>query len=174
MKINPRETVVRDLLEDAIKRARISSGEQREISIHVPRTLPMIHVGHHRLCQAVTNLVSNAFKFTSNGEINIYAWLAETGGVTIAVSDTGIGMAQEKVAKALQPFQQLDASLARKFDGLGLGLTLTKALVELHGGQLQIDSVVGEGTTARIVLPAERTLPQQFAAVGGHSAKPAM
>jgi signal transduction histidine kinase len=74
----------------------------------------------------------------------------------LLVEDTGIGMAPETIAQALEPFRQLDSSLARRFEGTGLGLSIAKALAELHGGLLSVKSAVGEGTTVTIALPATR------------------
>ncbi len=78
------------------------------------------------------------------------------GTVLLSVEDTGIGMEQETIAAALEPFQQLDGSLARRFEGAGLGLSIAKALAELHGGALSVKSAVGEGTVVTIALPAGR------------------
>ena len=78
---------------------------------------------------------------------------------SIAVSDTGIGIAQADIPKVLEPFRQVDSALSRKFQGTGLGLSLTKRLIELHGGGIAIDSEVGSGTTVTIRFPAERVLP---------------
>jgi signal transduction histidine kinase len=72
------------------------------------------------------------------------------------VQDTGIGMAEETIAVALEPFRQLDGSLARRFEGAGLGLSISKALAELHGGTLSLKSALGEGTAVTISLPASR------------------
>jgi signal transduction histidine kinase len=77
-------------------------------------------------------------------------------GIKIVVTDTGIGIAQQDLAKALQPFGQIDSRMTRKYQGTGLGLPLTKSMIELHGGRLQLDSAVGRGTTATLWLPASR------------------
>ena len=76
--------------------------------------------------------------------------------MTIAVADTGIGMRPDDIPKALQPFTQIDGALNRKYDGTGLGLPLTNALVQLHGGSLAVESRPGIGTTVTVTLPAER------------------
>ena len=91
--------------------------------------------------------------------------MEKTGGVSIAVIDTGIGMAPEKIAAALEPFRQLDGSLARRFEGAGLGLSIAKALVELHGGTLSVESAVGKGTTVTIALPPARTLARDLSSI---------
>lgn len=80
--------------------------------------------------------------------------------------DTGIGMSPEKVADAFQPFRQLDNSLARRFEGAGLGLSICKALVELHGGALSIESAEGEGTTVSMDMPPARVKLRVLAATG--------
>ncbi|MET4697469.1 signal transduction histidine kinase [Constrictibacter sp. MBR-5] len=108
-----------------------------------------------RARQILLNLIANAVKFTpASGRIAVGAAQDEPGFVRIAVSDTGIGMAPEEIPLALEAFSQVDSRLARKYEGTGLGLPLTKALVELHGGRLEIRSRPGEGTTVEVVLPA--------------------
>ena len=119
-----------------------------------------------RLEQVLLNLVSNAVKFTpSGGHVSVAATLALSGEVIISVADTGIGMAAEDIPRALQPFGQIDNSLARPHGGTGLGLPLAQRLIELHGGTMSIDSELGKGTTVTIVLPAERTHHRDPAAV---------
>jgi signal transduction histidine kinase len=78
------------------------------------------------------------------------------GWLVFAVTDTGIGIPSEEIEKLAQPFYQVDSSLARKFEGTGLGLALSKSLMELHGGELVVESVEGEGTTVFCRFPAER------------------
>ncbi|HWY63508.1 MAG TPA: PAS domain-containing sensor histidine kinase [Rhizomicrobium sp.] len=147
-----------DIAEQAIAMAFSTTGENRAIVIDVPAHLPTLRVDPRRLVQALGNLVANAIKFTpSQGRIAIAARIREDGGVNFAVADSGIGMMQETIAAALEPFRQLDASLARKFEGAGLGLTISRALTELHGGSLSIASAVGKGTTVTIALPSARS-----------------
>ena len=121
-----------------------------------------------RLEQVLLNLASNAVKFTpAGGRVTVSATLALTGEVVISVVDTGIGMAPEDIPRALQPFGQIDNSLARPHGGTGLGLPLAQRLVELHGGTMTIDSALGKGTTVTVVLPPERTHLHDEAGVGG-------
>ena len=109
--------------------------------------------------QILVNLLSNAIKFTpEGGEVSLRIWCREDSGHVFQVVDTGIGIRLEDIPKALAPFQQVDADLNRKFEGSGLGLPLTKALVELHGGVLELQSQVGIGTSVTVRLPAERIL----------------
>lgn len=109
--------------------------------------------------QALLNLLSNAVKFTPNGG-NVTAsvvWRPEDG-LDIVISDTGIGMSPEELEIAKQEFGQVDSSLTRKFEGTGLGLTLTQGLVDLHGGRFHLESSKGVGTVATITLPKNRVL----------------
>ncbi len=107
-----------------------------------------------RLKQILLNLISNAVKFTSAGSVTIEAGFAGEGEFVFSVTDTGIGMSEEHMAKALLPFLQVDTSLARRYEGTGLGLTLTKSLVEMHGGTLAVESRLGEGTRVTVRLPS--------------------
>jgi two-component system cell cycle sensor histidine kinase PleC len=90
-----------------------------------------------------------------NSAVNVSASI-EADGAVIAVSDTGIGMKPADIPIALEPFRQIDGALSRRFDGTGLGLPLAKALVELHGGCLDIESAPAAGTVVRIRLPLDR------------------
>ncbi len=106
-----------------------------------------------RLKQILLNLLSNAVKFTPEGSVTLHTGRESNGDFFFCVSDTGIGMSEDNLAKALLPFQQIDASLARRYEGTGLGLTLTKSLVEMHGGKLALESKLGVGTTIKVLLP---------------------
>ncbi|MGD0191980.1 MAG: ATP-binding protein [Rhizomicrobium sp.] len=107
-----------------------------------------------KLRQVFLNLLSNAVKFTEpGGRIGIASWRSDAS-VTIEISDTGIGMSPDDIKIALMPFGQVDSRLARRYEGTGLGLPLTKSLVDLHGGTLEIDSQPQAGTTVRVILPA--------------------
>jgi signal transduction histidine kinase len=129
------------------------------LTTRVPADLPPIHADDMRLRQILINLLSNAIKFTpEGGSVEVSAEPTDTGGVRIAVRDTGIGIAPNDIAKALEPFGQIDNALSRKHRGTGLGLALTRRLTELHGGNLAIASEVGTGTTVSVTLPADRVL----------------
>ncbi|MFQ5774294.1 MAG: PAS-domain containing protein [Kiloniellaceae bacterium] len=124
------------------------------LRVEAPTDLPRIQADVAKLRQILLNLLSNAVKFTPpGGEITLSASPGADGGLDIRIADTGIGMRPEDIPIALQPFRQVDSSLARKYEGTGLGLPLTKTLVELHGGSLWIESEPGKGTTVRIHLP---------------------
>lgn len=160
--IDPMPHAVAPIISDAIVVARNLAGDRRHVGIEMDDDLPSVNVDSKRLCQCLAKILTNAFKFTpEDGEVSVHARRDENGGVRLSVIDTGIGMDPSKIAAAMLPFRQLDGSLARRFGGTGLGLSITKTLVELHDGQLLIDSAVGYGTTVTIALPATRTiLPQ--------------
>ncbi len=129
------------------------------ITSDVPKMLPPLVADRLRLIQIILNILSNAVKFTEDGgSVHIEVRPLETGGdithFLIAVRDTGIGMAQDDIEKAFQRFGQVDSGLNRKYEGTGLGLPLTKKLMELHHGDITIESVVGQGTLVSLTFPA--------------------
>lgn len=111
-----------------------------------------------RVCrQILLNLLSNAVKFTPvGGRVTATAQVAPDGGLLIEVADSGIGIAPADVDKVFDRFSQVDSSYARRHSGTGLGLHLTKKLIELHGGTIRLDSEVGVGTTVSVTLPPWR------------------
>jgi signal transduction histidine kinase len=109
-----------------------------------------------RLHQAILNILANAIKFTpAGGKVMIDA-SRQPDGLTLTVTDSGIGMSESEVLTALERFGQVDGRLSRKFDGVGLGLPLAKQLLELHGGKLTIESAPGSGTKVQLALPLSR------------------
>jgi signal transduction histidine kinase len=130
-----------------------------QLSHVVDERVRFIQADERRMRQAITNLLSNAVKFTPPGG-GVRAVCARTDkGLSIIVSDTGVGMAAIDIPRALEPFGQVDSRLSRNHDGTGLGLPIARHLVELHGGSLGISSEVNAGTTVTISLPGERILP---------------
>jgi PAS domain S-box-containing protein len=153
--IDARQVCALDVAEQAVAMARSATGEDRAIMVDIPAGLPTLRLDIRRVAQVLGNLLSNAIKFTpADGRIVFSTRMRADGGIDFTVADSGIGMAPETIAAALEPFRQLDSSLARKFEGAGLGLSLARALTELHGGSLGIESAVGEGTTVTVSLPA--------------------
>jgi PAS domain S-box-containing protein len=108
-----------------------------------------------KLKQVLFNLLANAIKFTAPGGTIVLAARAMDGMVAISVTDTGIGISEADQRKLFQSFTQVDGSLARRHEGTGLGLSLTRRLVELHGGRIAVRSVPGEGSTFTVILPLE-------------------
>jgi two-component system, cell cycle sensor histidine kinase PleC len=139
-----------------------NSADRGGVTLHreLPPALPRLFADERRLKQVLINLLSNAVKFTpSGGSITVSAGANPQQGFVFTVADTGIGIAAEDMEQIMQPFGQVDCSLSRKSEGAGLGLPLTKSLVELHGGTLSLESKIGAGTTATVRLPARRIIP---------------
>ncbi len=129
------------------------------LETRVPPGLPLLRADEVKLRQVLLNLLSNAVKFTpGGGRVRVEAAADRRTGLTIAVSDTGIGIAPADIPRVLQPFGQAESGFARKYNGTGLGLPLARSIVELHGGELTLDSAVGVGTTVRLRLPADRLI----------------
>lgn len=135
------------------------SAEQKQIvlffflSPHIPNALRGDKL---RLSQILTNLIGNAIKFTHTGQVVVYVHLvsAVNGQVSInfIVRDTGVGMSQDQIRHIYEPFRQADDSISRKFGGTGLGLTITKNLLEMMGGSISVESALGLGTTFTFTL----------------------
>ena len=118
----------------------------------VAPNMPVGHGDGRRLAQVLLNLVGNAIKFTDAGEVVITAG-ASNGSFNLSVWDTGPGIAEADQAKLFQEFQQADNSITKKKGGTGLGLAISKRIVELHGGKIWLESVVGQGSTFKFRLP---------------------
>jgi signal transduction histidine kinase len=124
-----------------------------QLSLDVDQRLGSFEADERKFKQIVVNLLSNAVKFTPDGgKVEVSAKL-DTDHVAIAVKDTGIGIAPEDHAAVFEEFKQVGRDYTRKAEGTGLGLALTRRFVELHGGQVRLDSALGEGSTFTITLP---------------------
>ncbi len=153
-----------------------------QLDVHIGEHLPTIQADTVRLRQVLLNLLSNAIKFTSAGGTISAEVFRHPEGVALRVSDSGTGMKPADIPRALQPFIQVDTSLARRHGGTGLGLPLTKIFVELHGGRLEIESTINVGTTVTVILPAVEsvslpapaTIPGDRAAPGRAAAETAL
>ncbi|WP_353857651.1 PAS domain S-box protein [Azospirillum formosense] len=146
------------LVGEALNLVAIQSGK-RGVPIHIDLEdgLPMLTGDALRLRQVLVNLLSNAVKFSNPGEpALIRAYRGGDGGLELSVTDTGIGIAADDLPKAMTPFVQVDQSMARRYEGMGLGLSISKRLVEAHGGTLRIASAPGQGTTVTVALPPGR------------------
>jgi signal transduction histidine kinase len=151
-----------DVIGDAVRLNERRAG-QYGVSV-IARTEPhslTVRGDPQRLRQIAINLLSNAIKFTeAGGRVWIDASLDDRGRPTLVVRDTGIGMSAEDVEVALKPFRRIESSYAREREGTGLGLPIVKALVDMHGGTLTIESERQHGTTVTVALPAWRAVPQ--------------
>ena len=129
-----------------------------KLSGAAPRGLPLLRGDERRIRKALDHIVGNAIKFTpAGGAIRVSALLEErSGDLLLLVSDTGIGIHDGDLQRAFDPFVQLDATLARRFPGTGLGLYVGRSTARAHGGDLILSSEPGVGTTAVLRLPAGR------------------
>ncbi|WP_298368233.1 PAS domain S-box protein [Azospirillum sp.] len=128
------------------------------LTVAVPPALPRLFADERAVRQVLLNVLANAVKFTpSGGRVEVEVGIPIDGGdLVVTVRDTGIGIAPDALANIAEPFQQADSSIARRFGGSGLGLSISRNLIDLHGGSLTIDSALGQGTTVRILFPAAR------------------
>lgn len=148
----------------ALVRPRAQKGGV-ELRNDLPERIPQLFADQRRFKQVLVNLLSNAVKFTpESGTVSVRAQAHEDGQLEISVIDTGIGMDETGIAKALEPFGQVDGSLSRTSEGTGLGLPLTKHLMEAHGGTMGITSKKGEGTAVTILFPTIRVGPTPMVA----------
>ena len=138
------------IVRDQATRANVN------FAVRLDRDLPPVIGDRTRLRQILINLVSNALKFTPPGGSVTVSVRNSIDHMLIEVRDTGVGMSEEDIPTALTPFEQIDNRFARKYQGTGLGLPLTKHLVELLGGRFSITSAVNQGTTVAIELDCDR------------------
>jgi PAS domain S-box-containing protein len=132
----------------------IAEIKQIDMKVEVAPGLDFVTLDRPRIKQILFNLLSNALKFTDDsGHVGIKASLYEEGRFQLAVSDDGIGIRSEDIGRLFTEFEQLDTGISRRFGGTGLGLTLTRSLVALHGGTIDVESDFGKGSTFRVTLP---------------------
>lgn len=142
--------MIRGRADDASLKLDIEVSEVREIEAD-PRSVK----------QVLLNLLTNAVKFTPEGGTVGVELVQKASGIIIKVSDTGIGISEENIEKLAKPFEQVHDEANKQTEGTGLGLALSKSLVELHGGKFKIESVVGKGTTVIFSLPNKPITPQE-------------
>jgi PAS domain S-box-containing protein len=163
--IDDQPVCIRDSVTTACDIVKAARSDAAPIEIRIQADMPLLRADPQRLQQVLAHLLSNAAKFTRpEGRIEVSALQSSEGSITIKITDTGIGMEPSRIDHALEPFKQLDSRLARRFEGVGLGLPLAKALVQLHQGRLSIQSVLGAGTTVTVDFPPERTVEARAAA----------
>src|SRR6266404_389173 len=184
LQIDLRPVDLRQLAGTLERMFRPTIAEGIELSVSVSRRVPeMVLTDDQRLHQILRNLLSNAFKFTSAGKVELTIEL-ERGGprfeaaglraaaqvIALAVADTGIGIPPEKHELIFEAFQQADASTSRTFGGTGLGLTISRELARLLGGEIRLLSAPGQGSTFTLYLPL--LLPVEAREDGVEEARP--
>ena len=157
------EETTLDLAEETAHCLRIMSETARHAGITVNSAMltgrTMIRADRRHVLQMLLNLVGNAIKFSLVGaHVMINAATDASGAVHISVIDTGIGIAPEDIDRMMVAFSQVDSRLARQYEGIGLGVAITRRLIELHGGALSIQSQIGEGTCVTLHFPGYRSI----------------
>ncbi len=136
-----------------------ASANALSITVEVSNELPNLRGDTRAMKQILLNLLSNAVKFTpARGKVALSARVGKAGDLEITVADTGIGISEESIERIFEPFYQVDSDLSRRFEGTGLGLSLVKGLVEMHGGAVGVRSAPNQGTTFTVTLPAARIM----------------
>jgi len=165
LELNVETVNLRHIFDDCVAMMREQCAQaQLHLVVEPPGPALLVSADPPKLRQIILNLLSNAIKFTdAGGTVSLIAVPPESGMVSVRIVDTGIGMSAEHIAIALTPFSQVDNRLARRYEGTGLGLPLTKAFVELHGGVMTIVTTLGAGTEVAFSL--------KEAAAGGAAAQ---
>ena len=163
LKLSEEEVDIADIVSLSAGMIRtLAEKAEVECSFEVADDLPLFWGDPTKMRQILINLLTNAIKFTpAGGEVRLTAKQEQNGAINFLIKDTGIGIPADKMAVALAPFGQVDSSLARRYDGVGLGLPLTKRLLELHDGTLEIISEPGRGTEVTALLPPARSRQDQ-------------
>lgn len=153
--LDAREISIEEVLQATYAAQRNNARDAGvSLDLEIDGSLPMVRGDANKLRQALVNLVSNAIKFTlQGGSVKIEA-AALPDGSMIRIRDTGVGMSAEELRLATMPFGQVDGSRSRWREGTGLGLPIARALVQLHGGELTINSEKGKGTEIGVLLPS--------------------
>ena len=144
------------LIDSRVRERRITFSQE------IQEDIPVLHADERRMKQIFVNLLANAVKFTDPGGVVSFSCdYTPRKGMSFVIADTGIGIPEENLSSVMEMFRQVDGSFTRNYEGVGLGLPLSKKLAELQGGTLELRSREGVGTTAIVTLPPERCLPRK-------------
>lgn len=163
MEVEMREMMLLEPIEDTLDLLSLKAKEKDlELLCEVEEDVPEYIISDlAKIRQVVVNLVNNAIKFTSEGEIFVKVSLREKIGdvysIQVSVKDTGIGIPEERLNRLFKSFSQVDASTTRKYGGTGLGLAISKKIVELLGGEIWVESTLGEGSIFSFTLKTQKT-----------------
>ncbi len=151
-----------EVLNSSLRIVRDKAAENGiRLSFDIPEHDQVIFADPRLVSQVFLNVLSNAVKFTpKGGSVSIAMQTQDSGAVCVTVTDTGIGIEPENIEKVFAPFVQIESSLARNYEGTGLGLPLSKNVMLLHGGTIELQSNIGQGTAARVTFPADRNRSQ--------------
>jgi signal transduction histidine kinase len=158
MELNLETFALAPLIDGVVKTIEpLAAKSGNRVVVHCDETIDMMHADQMRLRQALLNLMSNANKFTEKGTVTIAAHQRQENGrdwITLAVSDTGIGMTPEQVDKLFQEFSQASSKTASKYGGTGLGLVISRRFCQMMGGDITVASEPGKGSVFTVRLPA--------------------
>lgn len=144
---------INDIISQVVRIVRGRAEESRLKLIFDNTDMPEIEADHRAIKQVLLNLMTNAIKFTPEGGTVRVETIGKQSGIIVKVIDSGIGISQEDIDRLAKPFEQIESKHSKQHEGTGLGLALSKSLIELHGGNFLMESVVGEGTTVTFTLP---------------------
>lgn len=153
--VHPQPVDIEKLVEETVS-SIIHQFERKNQILHieVQKDLPEVNADRIRIKQVLLNLLSNANKFTlEGGEVRLQAAMLDRSALMVSVVDTGIGIAEEDYESVFEEFQQVDSSATREAQGTGLGIPISRKIVEMHGGRMWMESELGEGTTFTFILP---------------------
>ena len=157
MTIDPKPIDLVDPVDAAVRMIRRKAEEKGiQLSLQAEEPLPEVDADHRAVRQMMLNLLSNAIKFTDPGGRILVVVQQKNDFVRVAVRDTGVGIPKEHLPRLAQPFEQVQETRERNYDGTGLGLALTKSFAEMHGGRFSIASEVGRGTMVSFFLPVSK------------------
>ena len=157
MGLSPEPFDIGPVVDEALALFRVEAGRRRiALVVEVEDAAEIVEADRGKVRQILNNLLSNAVKFTPEGGRIVVRTRREEAGLAVSVSDTGIGIREEDQERIWEAFTQVDGSHARRYQGTGLGLTLVRKFVEMHGGRVWVESRHGEGSTFRFTLPRRR------------------
>ena len=162
LELNPASVDLTPLIDEVVGTARqLAEQNKNRLVVDAPDNLGALTVDPMRLRQILLNLLSNACKFTKQGEVKLRArkLVDGRGWIELAVADSGIGMTAEQLGKLFQEFTQADASTAQRFGGTGLGLAISRKLARIMGGDVTVTSEPGKGSVFTVRLPADADMP---------------
>jgi len=155
LELNLRKMDTMRLVQIVVERSRNKARQQGILlEANLPDRLPPIYADEDKIGWVLMQLLDNAIKFTPmGGQVSVEAGLIQKDLITFIVSDTGIGIPDERLSEVFEPFHQLDSSASRRYQGTGLGLAMVKRIIEAHGSQIQVKSMIGTGSYFEFSLP---------------------
>ncbi|MFT5438160.1 MAG: signal transduction histidine kinase [Alphaproteobacteria bacterium] len=154
LKLNKTSFNINDLINRVVEVSKPKADKTGvEILVQLENVPKLIYADSHRLTQVIGNILDNAIRFSAEFRTVVVAASGDDNDITFTIADQGLGMTDGQVQIAEEPFRQVDSSLSKTAYGMGLGLTMSRLFVELHGGELKIQSTYGEGTIVDIKIP---------------------